>query len=298
MDKKLFQYAPGLVGFGTEGNDGATGLQGISFYFSTFDGIENISILTGKITDNKQLDDSDTDLPDNRVYLTGDTFLDINGKIFEIDLSVGNLYTDTDMFLNSSSIFEVGSVQPDTPGFTRYTNLFNSDKILIDSVYANNVGNYTEIPTQIYDNDSINYGTINYVDEDIIGDLNNVYLFNLWSTGLSGDENAIGLVRERDDNIWHLGNLNKFSPRVQRSVALDLDFSSVDINNNLNINNTLSVSGTTYVNNINVQDSGYGYGDWVFYNNITFSDATPGTGYGAEVNSNISKLDLSSLSKY
>ena len=206
MDKKLFQYAPGLVGYGSKGKDGSIGNPGISFYFSTLDGLTNITTLTSKISLDQILSATGGQLPDGRHYQTGDVFLDVNGRVFEIDLNLGNLYTDTGMFLNSSTIFQAGPIQEENPRFSRYTNLYESDRILVDSIYANNVANYTEKPNEIYDNPAINFGKINYIDEDIIPNLNDKYLFNLWSTGITGDENAIGLIREGNQNNWHFGN--------------------------------------------------------------------------------------------
>jgi len=271
MDDKLFQYAPGLVGFGSEGKDGSSGETGLSFYFSTYDGLQEIAIIKSKIDINIQLNENGQNLPDNRSYISGDTFLDVNGRIFEIDLSLGNRYKNTGMALNSTSIFEAGPTQSSSPGFTRYSNLYKTDKILIDSIYGNDpnsINIYTNYPDKIYDNTVMQYGKINFINDDIVTDLNNVFLFNVWSTGLTNDD-AIALVKEGANNIWHLGNKENVSDANSRNIQLDLDFQKIQITHDLSVNNNIDVKSQTTTYNLTVRNDAVIEGDLDVVKNVT-----------------------------
>ena len=99
-----FQFAPGMPGYGTKGIDGSSGLPGIATYFSSFSGSNNV-VITPKIIGNFDLMSTTGDVPlpgPNRVYQTGDIFIDPDAKIYRIDLSLSNKFVDTLIALNTS----------------------------------------------------------------------------------------------------------------------------------------------------------------------------------------------------
>ena len=227
---RKFIYGPGLPGYGTAGVDGSTGLSGLATYFSVYNGNSDSITIKGKIIANKELFSNDSYLPGypDRIYQTGDIFIDSNARIFEIDLAAPNKYTDTGVFLNTSGFFDSGPGQAGAPGFLRYSNKYSTDKFLIDSVYSNTVGNYTAYPVSIYDNAPIYFGKINYIGAEILPDLNGWYPFEVWTIGNAnpGDaaNNAIALARKGNSNEWHFGN---YDGGNLRDSSLYLDFEDI-----------------------------------------------------------------------
>ena len=80
-------YAPGKPGFGSRGDDGSMGLPGLSIYFTDYNTTTEAATIRAAITNNNILWKglSSTPLPSNRVYATGDLFVDTEGKVYEID---------------------------------------------------------------------------------------------------------------------------------------------------------------------------------------------------------------------
>ena len=207
---RKFIYAPGLPGYGIRGADGSTGLLGLAMYFSSYDGNADTVTIKSKIIANKELFANDqliAGYPD-RVYQTGDLFIDKNARVFEIDMSQANLYKDTGVFLNTSGFFTEGPTQAYSPQFTRYSNSFETEKFLIDTVYTNSVGDYTQYPTSLYGNSPRYFARVNYIGSDVVSDLNSYYPFEVWTIGNSDDDFALGLAREETSNTWHFGNDN------------------------------------------------------------------------------------------
>ena len=226
---RKFIYGPGLPGYGTKGVDGSTGLAGLATYFSAYDGNSDSITIKGKIIANKELFSNDVLLPGypSRVYQTGDIFIDKNARVFEIDFAESNLYADTGIFLNTSGFFDSGPLQTLSPGFQRYSNKYATDKIVVDSVYANSVGNYTAYPVSLYDNQPLYFGRVNYIGSDILPDLNGWYPFEVWTIGQVGADpsnNAIGLARRGTLNEWHFGNYDNGN---LGDTSLYLDFQDV-----------------------------------------------------------------------
>ena len=224
---RKFVYAPGLPGYGTRGVDGETGLLGLATYFSAYDGNSDSVTIKSKIIANKELFSNDVEIPGypERVYQAGDIFIDKNARIFQIDFTESNLYKDTGIFLNTSGFFSEGPPQTVAPEFQRYSNAFETDKFLIDTVYTNSVGDYTQYPTTIYSNNPRYYARVDYIGEDVVVDLNGYYPFQVWSIGgLDPANNAVALSREENSNAWHFGNSNL---GVIRDVSLYLDFSDI-----------------------------------------------------------------------
>lgn len=214
---RKFVYGPGLPGYGTKGADGSTGLQGVATYFSAYDGNADTVTIKSKIIANKELFSTDKDLPNGRSYQTGDLFIDKNARVFQIDIGGGgNLYSDTGIFLNTSGFFTTGPPQSNSPGFQRYSNAWDSQKFLIDTVYTNSVGDYTGYPDDLYisvaGSDPTYFARANYIGSDVAAaDLNGWYPFDVWTTdinegGLNPGNNAIALAREPNANAWHFGN--------------------------------------------------------------------------------------------
>lgn len=220
---RQFVYAPGLPGYGTRGVDGSAGLTGIATYFSAYDGNSDSVTIKSKIIANKELFSNDELIPGypTRTYQSGDIFIDRNARIFQIDFNEGNLYKDTGIFLNISGFFSSGPIQSSSPEFERYSNSYETQKYLIDIVYSDTVGDYTTYPTSIYDNATLYYAQVKYVDQLLGPNFTNVYPFQVWTIGDSIDDNAIALVREKDTNLWRFGNYDDGSVR---DVSMYLDF--------------------------------------------------------------------------
>ena len=104
-----FSYAPGIPGYGTKGTDGTPGLEGIATYFSSFDGLIDIAIITGRIENNQNLFGSAVNIPGypERTYQAGDYFIDKNSKVFIVDFNTSALYTNTGGELNTSGYFSI-----------------------------------------------------------------------------------------------------------------------------------------------------------------------------------------------
>ncbi|HRT03930.1 MAG TPA: hypothetical protein P5513_08320, partial [Candidatus Diapherotrites archaeon] len=224
---RKFIYGPGLPGYGTAGMDGSSGLTGLGVFFSAYDGNSDTVTIKGKIIANKELFPNNNNIPGypTRKYQTGDIFIDKNARVFQIDLNEPNLYKDTGIFLNTSGFFTEGPPQALSPGFQRYSNSFETEKFLIDVVYTNLVGDYTQYPTSIYDNATTYFGKVSYIGNDILPDLNGWYPFEVWTIGnnISGN-NAIALARRGDTNEWHFGN---FDNNLLRDVSIFLDFNDI-----------------------------------------------------------------------
>lgn len=230
--QRNFIYGPGLPGYGTRGVDGSVGLTGLATYFSVYDGNSDTIIIKGKLISNKELLSNNVQLAGypTRVYQTGDIFIDRNSRIFKIDFNETNLYIDTGAFLNTSGFFTSGPPQSANPKFQRYSNSFETEKFLIDTVYTNSVGNYTAYPVSIYKNSPLYYAKVNYIGNDVLPDLNGYYPFNVWSvddpgTIVNKNASAIALVRNSDSNTWRFGNLD--ASGIIRDSSLYLDFKDI-----------------------------------------------------------------------
>jgi hypothetical protein len=246
-----FQYAPGLPGYGTKGVDGSSGLQGIATYFSGYNGNSDSVTIKSKIIANKELFSGDDYIPGYpiRVYQTGDVFIDKDARIFQIDFDEPNLYKDTGIFLNTSGFFETGPTQTAAPGFQRFSNAFTNEQFLIDSVYSLNAGDYTTKTEQIYDTSNGYFARVNYVGNDITPNFKDrIFPFAVWIANDGGDFSSIALMREYNNNIWHLGNKNG---GVQRDVSLVLDFNRVTVSGDLYADNIYgTIQGSIETNDI------------------------------------------------
>ena len=250
---RKFVYAPGLPGYGTKGVDGSAGLLGLATYFSAYDGNSDTVTIKSKIIANKELFSTDSLLPGYpaRIYQTGDIFIDKNARVFQIDFAESNLYADTGTFLNTSGFFTSGPVQSSSPGFERYSNTYDTEKVLIDMNYSNGVlENYATYPQNIYKNAPEFFGRIDFVGSDVVVDLNGYYPFQVWTIGNSNNSYSIALSREENNNIWHFGNLDNTD--TVRDVSLSLDFKDINIPGNLSVDGSIigNFTGTITANNL------------------------------------------------
>lgn len=288
-----FEYAPGLPGYGTRGVDGSSGLTGLAMYFSSYDGISDSITIKSKIVSNKILFSTDELLPGypNRIYQTGDQFIDKNGRVFRIDLNETNLYTNTSSQLNTSGFFESGPTTVQTPQYQRYSNAFNVSKFLIDIVYENTgaVGNYASNPgsgdTSIYGIRAVDFAQVKYVNNPV-GDY---HPYTVWTNTTSTTENdqAIALVKVDGSTNWRLGNaVTNGSIRSGINLFLDFDkvygnFSGTISATNLYLPGWLRVDGDTSIGgNLIVDDIGGGNGNIFMY----------GTNFGMQNTSGINQF--------
>lgn len=233
MATSNFKYAPGVPGYGSKGTDGSTGLQGSGTYFSSYNGKTDQIIIKQKIQTNQELFTGDSSLPGwpVRTYQTGDIFIDKNARIFQINLEIPDQFEDKESVLNTSEFFEEGPIQADAPNFHRYSNSYSIDKKIIDIVYSNNYGDWTDAPEYIYGASPRYYAQTMLVDSGIVdwntANFGEYFPFQLWRTDSISDSDSIALSREHNNNIWHLGNLDN-SDSV-RNVKLSLDFNEINL---------------------------------------------------------------------
>lgn len=238
-----FNYAPGLPGYGTRGIDGSGGTPGLSCYFTSLNGSTDQTVLALRISTNKELWGPGIDsLPDGRAYVSGDVFIDVNGKVWVIDLTRHpEKYKYTGSTLNLSGTFELATSQHEGLKFDRYINKIKDSKQLIDSVYATNANSYSEKPSGgIYDTLPVYYGKISYIDADLVESLpnpHNYYPYEVWATESDVTDNHIALVRSASENLWRLGNYNGITVG---NVDLALDFVSTEFGGNLIINSPVN----------------------------------------------------------
>ncbi len=224
-----FSHSFGLPGYGTRGSDGSVGLGGLCSFFSAYDGISDSITIKSKITNNKTLFPGNEYISGypSRTYQNGDIIIDKNGNVFEIDFTEANLYKTTGQQLNTSGFFEQGTSTIQTPVYTRYSNAYNTQKFLIDGVYASVApGNYASNPNQangIYGIAAVDFGEIRYVDNAI----NSYHPFAIYvnSNDITKPERAIAIVKEDGLDAWHFGNKVGSNPR---DVSLFLDFKDVN----------------------------------------------------------------------
>jgi len=220
-----FKYAPGLPGYGTQGADGSAGSNGLCMYFTDLNGTTDQITITNDINSNNVLlSSSPGPLPGGRIYQTGDMFVDTEGIVYKIDLTLLTKFISTGAYLNTSNIF-VSNVT-NAAGFLRYSNKFNDiNDTIVDSVYSNNPGIvYTTYPNTIYGIGPINFERIEY--SDVIPS-NPYNPFTLFTSGVA-DNQSLALVRDNNANQFRLGNLDPSG--LIRDVDLIFDVSGLIVN--------------------------------------------------------------------
>lgn len=219
-----FKYAPGLPGFGSKGNDGSAGNQGLAMYFTDLDPVTATSSIESRIRNNVSLwSVGSVALPDGRTYVTGDIFFDSEGKAYEINAETGT-YSYKFASLNMGGYFVPLGVTSDD-GYLRYFNSNTSPKYIIDNVFSSGEGiDYSQVPTNIYSIDPQNFARIEY-SEVVAGNYNPFTLYASGVTAGADDHKAIAIVREISSNTFRLGNLDNTGSL--RNVNLIFDVSSL-----------------------------------------------------------------------
>lgn len=259
-----FSYSPGMPGYGTKGSDGSTGLTGLATFFSSYDGLNDTITLKTKILNNKKLNTSNDNIPGypTRVYQTGDQFIDKYGKVFAIDLSSVDVFSYTNQTLNTTGFFELGLNNITTPIYTRYSNNYNTNKLLIDTVYAATIpSNYAANPASangIYGIGAIDFGKINYVNHPV----GNYEPFEIFTNtaNISEPEKSFAIVKEIASNNWHIGNLSNVG--LLRNINLSLDFANTTFSGN----GTFNDGSNLIMGNFNIFTTSESTGDWILSN--------------------------------
>ena len=270
---RKFAYAPGLVGYGTQGADGSAGLQGLALYFSDYNGQSDTTAIRSKIIANKTLfSTTDELLPGypERVYLTGDIFIDARGRVFEIDLNETNRYTDTGASFAQTSFFSTLMATP-ISGWTRVANPFGAgDQQTVDNVYTNGTPSstvVTNLGNELYINTMSDFAQVNYADIPIQGD-NSIYYPFLAFTG--NGISPLGIVAESTGDVWHIGNLDKDGN--QEAVDLALDFQQIKLGPNANITSSLAWFNLDVSITGDIAVQGDGIFNHIYANKGTFYD--------------------------
>lgn len=204
-----FKYAPGKPGFGSKGDRGEDGLQGLGMYFTDLNPVTQQITINLKIAGNQVLWSTSSDLlPDNRVYVTGDLFFDNEGKAYEI-----NAETDTFEYkfasLNMGGFFlPLGISSSD--GFQRYFNSNSSPKYIIDNVYTmSGAIDYTDVPEKIYNIEPKDFTRIEFTNIKPGGVYNPFTVYSSGvATGVLSEENAkaLAIVYDEANKAFRIGN--------------------------------------------------------------------------------------------
>ena len=236
-----FKYAPGRPGFGTKGNDGSVGSQGLAMYFTDFDPVSDTTLINSRIANDFALWSANppVSLPGGRVYVTGDLFFDSEGKAYEI-----NAETDTYEYkfasLNMGGFFVPLGISSDQ-NYARYFNSNTSPKYIIDNVYTMSGGiNYSQVPSNIYGIEPKNFARIEYSNIQF-GNYIPFTVYTSGQTAISDDEKALAIVNDPSNNAFRIGNLDNGGGL--RNVNLIFDVSSLV--QTKNGNNTVTPSSPT-----------------------------------------------------
>lgn len=236
-----FKYAPGIPGLGSKGKDGSIGLTGLNMLFTDLDPVNSETIITNKITNNQVLwSTSSSSLPGSRIYQTGDLFIDVIGKVYEINLSLTKKFEYKNIYLNSAEFF-TNYTGEETLLRERKANTYSS--YMIDNINTLTPVDYTLYPEKIYNIEPVNFTTIQYSDVDF----ESFNPFTLFIGDGGTDNDAIAIVRDVNSNTFHIGNLDddKVTPR---DVDLTFDVKSLKVNRYLNEFTESTEDGTILTN--------------------------------------------------
>ena len=245
MNEKL-KYAPGKPGFGSKGETGADGHQGLSMYFTDFEASPSNSAINVRIMDNTNLwVSSGTPLPDGRIYVKGDLIIDSEGRVYEIDpLGSPDKYTFKYANLNLGGFF-VPLGANSSEGYQRYFNSNSGQKYIIDNVYTvSGAVDYTSSPTDIYGISPVNYTRVEFTNVKQTGNLNafTTYTIN------NNENDALAIVYDENNSEFHIGN--KELDGTIRDTNLTFDVSSLIISKQIGVNtfNPSTLSGAVLTN--------------------------------------------------
>jgi len=218
-----FEYSPGLFGYGPKGADGSAGIVGFSIYYTDYDPIDNMALITNAITNNYVMlssVDPNTPLPSDRVYHDGELFISKSGDLFKIDSAETKKYVDLGIKINRSRFFETVTPDYSDQGHQRYYNIISTTpKYIFDNVNSVN-DDYTLSPEKIYNIYPKNFTRIEYSN---IAD-GSYNAFTLYSSAESNTENnyALALVRDISTNTFRIGNLNRDSSIIDTTLMFDV----------------------------------------------------------------------------
>ncbi|MFW6377191.1 MAG: hypothetical protein ACOCZ5_00960 [bacterium] len=248
MNKSKFNYAPGIPGYGTEGDDGSAGLSGLSIFISTYSAQTEAPTIGKRISNNQYLNATKEKLPDGREYKNGDFFIDSESIIYVIDFSEGNNFRTTDQkFTASSTVFASAPLSGDYFDI-RYINDWNGEnddnKKAVDFVASvnDNLGDYANDIDNMYGIEAVEYPHIFYSDLDP-EDQDKYHPFIVYTTGTSNNR-AVALLSEIKDggdneSDWHFGNIKNEEDLRTDENRYHLDFHNVIFKKDVSINNSL-----------------------------------------------------------
>lgn len=226
-----FKYAPGKPGFGSKGDRGTDGVQGLSMYFTDFDPLTQSILINSRIQNNQSLWSTNPppSLPEGRVYKTGDLFFDEDGKTYEIDAE-NNTFSYKFASLNRGGFFLPIGYETNE-GYLRYFNSNSGTKYIIDNVYTNSGAvDYTQAPSFIY---SINPGDFTRIEYTNVKPDDNYNAFTAYTIGRNDNE-ALALVYDEMTSTFRLGNLD--AAGIIRNTNLTFDVSVLKVTKQEGVN--------------------------------------------------------------
>lgn len=242
-------YASGLPGFGTIGSKGPAGENGISMYFTDYDGIDAADefLLRNKIIEHKSLlRTKSTEYIDGyefgRRYMPGDYIIDKNSNVFVI---TNDSYVYKWLGFNYAvpNIFYTNN-EKNTFNFKKYFNLYyGDDKFLVDNIYTDKIFNKDIYVKKLYDNSVRDFGTLNYVNVN-----NPVQPIAVFSTNSTDVNSAFAITKSTDkdksspSNVIPQFNIGNKNEDKLRNTQLSLDFSNVYLPKNTYIGDNLALS--------------------------------------------------------
>lgn len=247
MSEKL-KYASGKPGFGSKGDKGFDGTQGLSMYFTDLNPLTQTTILNSRIQNNYALwSGSPVSLPSNRLYSTGDIFFDSDGKAYEIDAS-SNTFTYKFANLNMGGFFiPLGSYTDE--GHLRYFNNNTSPKYLIDNVLTDSGAiDYSSVPGSIYSITPYNFTRLEYTNVKPGGVYNAFSLYSAAKVTGTDDHKAIALVYDDATASFRLGNIDIAGKLRNTNLIFDVSVLKItkEAGNSFNINTPIGSILTNY----------------------------------------------------
>lgn len=271
--RKFFKYAPGRPGFGSRGNPGDPGRQGLSIYFTDLNPNTDRHILNSRIINNQKLWNNVLELlPDGRGYVVGDIFIDSEGFTYEIKINTldqtinetgvnGNeeatselrLYEAIGSRLTLGNMFIPLGVKTDVGQFERYFNNNVLSKVIIDNVHTTTSAiNYTSSPENIYGITPNNFTRIEYTNVKPDG-IHNAYTVYSCASTLDESNKALAIVYNDNTQTFHIGNLDRFGNLRNTNLTFDVSVLKQTKNesNSFNINTPPGTVLTNYEINAN-----------------------------------------------
>lgn len=240
-----FKYAPGKPGFGSKGDRGLDGDQGLSMYFTDFDPITQSILINSRIQNNQALWSTNppVSLPNGRVYVTGDLFFDSDGKAYEINAEE-NTFTYKFASLNMGGFFVPIGTYTDK-GYARYFNSNTGSKYIIDNVYTQSGAvDYTQAPSYIYNIVPANFTRIEYTNIKPVSTYNPFTTYTIGGT----DNQALAIVFDEASSTFRIGNLNNDGNVRNTNLTFDVSVLKVNKQEGINTFNPNTPEGTILTN--------------------------------------------------